>query len=134
MHCMSHRGSGNGVMVLHVQMMRGLVMYCQIELFLKLVNEIYVDFSIVFCLISSTFAQQTTIQFLFSHFKAKQMPVIISNLRRIVGRSKLPYVERSLDVIVNIVRHSMQNAVAFEEAALRLKEERAASVSSMLIG
>lgn len=110
-------------------------MYCQIKLFLKLVNEIYVDFfSIVFCLIRSTFAQQTTNQFLFSHFKAKQMPVIISNLRRIVGRSKLPYVERSLDVIVNIVRHSMQNAAAFEEAALRLKEEHAASVSSMLIG
>ncbi|QCD97383.1 protein RRP6-like 2 [Vigna unguiculata] len=63
---------------------------------------------------------------------AKQMPVIISNLRRIVGRSKLPYVERSLDVIVNIVRHSMQNAVAFEEAALRLKEERAASLSNVV--
>nr|KYP70097.1 Exosome component 10 [Cajanus cajan] len=63
---------------------------------------------------------------------AKQMPVIISNLRRIVGKSKLPYVERSLDVIVNIVRHSMQNAAAFEETALRLKEEHAASVSNML--
>ncbi|XP_047170877.1 protein RRP6-like 2 [Vigna umbellata] len=63
---------------------------------------------------------------------AKQMPVIISNLRRIVGRSKLPYVERSLDVIVNIVRHSMQNAAAFEEAALRLKEEHAASLSNVV--
>lgn len=60
------------------------------------------------------------------------MPVIISNLRRIVGRTKHPYVERSLDVIVNIVRHSMQNAAAFEEAALRLKEEHAASVSNIL--
>ncbi|KAK7396130.1 hypothetical protein VNO78_16920 [Psophocarpus tetragonolobus] len=64
---------------------------------------------------------------------AKQMPVTISNLRRIVGgRSKHPYVERSLDVIVNIVRHSMQNAVAFEEAALRLKEEHAASLSNVV--
>ncbi|CAJ1920171.1 unnamed protein product [Sphenostylis stenocarpa] len=63
---------------------------------------------------------------------AKQMPVIISNLRRIVGRSKLPYVERSLDVIVNIVRHSMQNASSFEEAALRLKEEHAASLSNVV--
>ncbi|TKY62867.1 Exosome component 10 [Spatholobus suberectus] len=63
---------------------------------------------------------------------AKQMPVIISNLRRIVGKSKLPYVERSLDVIVNIVRHSMQNAAAFEEAALRLKEEHAASLSNIV--
>lgn len=63
---------------------------------------------------------------------AKQMPVIISNLRRIVGWSRLPYVERSLDVIVNIVRHSMQNAVAFEEAALRLKEEHAASLSNVV--
>jgi len=120
-------------MVMLVQTMKGLAMYCQIKLFLKLVNENYVDFFIVFCLITSTFAQKTTIQFLFSHFKAKQMPVIISNLRRIVGRSKLPYVERSLDVIVNVVRHSMQNYVAFEESALRLKEEHAASVSSMLI-
>ncbi|KAL2320498.1 hypothetical protein Fmac_029467 [Flemingia macrophylla] len=63
---------------------------------------------------------------------AKQMPVIISNLRRIVGKSKLPYVERSLDVIVNIVRHSMQNAAAFEEAVLRLKEEHAASLSNVV--
>ncbi|KAK7286575.1 hypothetical protein RJT34_21661 [Clitoria ternatea] len=57
---------------------------------------------------------------------ARQMPVITSNLRRLVGRAKLPYVERSLDIIVNIVRHSMQNAVSFEEVALRLKEEHAA--------
>ncbi|KAG4912740.1 hypothetical protein AAZX31_19G103000 [Glycine max] len=63
---------------------------------------------------------------------ANQMPVIISNLRRIVGRTKHPYVERSLDVIVNIVRHSMQNAAAFEEAALRLKEEHAASLSNVI--
>ncbi|KAK7336288.1 hypothetical protein VNO77_16824 [Canavalia gladiata] len=63
---------------------------------------------------------------------AKQMPVITSNLRRLVGKSKLSYVERNLDVIVNIVRHSMKNAAAFEEAALRLKEEHAASVSNIV--
>lgn len=59
------------------------------------------------------------------------MPVTTSNLRRLVGRTKLPYVECSLDIIVNIVRHSLQNAAAFEEAALRLKEEHAARVSNM---
>ncbi|GAU23986.1 hypothetical protein TSUD_327870, partial [Trifolium subterraneum] len=58
---------------------------------------------------------------------AKHMPVTASNLRRLVAeRSRLPYVERNHDIVVNIVRHSMQNAAAFEEAALRLKEEHAA--------
>ncbi|XP_058737766.1 protein RRP6-like 2 [Vicia villosa] len=58
---------------------------------------------------------------------AKQMPVTTSNLRRLVAeRSRLPYVERNHDIIINIVRHSMQKAAAFEEAALRLKEEHAA--------
>lgn len=55
------------------------------------------------------------------------MPVTTSNLRRLVAeRSRLPYVERNHDIIINIVRHSMQKAAAFEEAALRLKEEHAA--------
>ncbi|PNY05358.1 exosome component 10-like protein [Trifolium pratense] len=58
---------------------------------------------------------------------AKHMPVTASNLRRLIAeRSRLPYVERNHDIVVNIVRHSMQNAEAFEEAALRLKEEHAA--------
>ncbi|CAJ2672032.1 unnamed protein product [Trifolium pratense] len=58
---------------------------------------------------------------------AKHMPVTASNLRRLIAeRSRLPYVERNHDIVVNIVRHSMQNAEAFEEAALRLKEEQAA--------
>ncbi|XP_061343308.1 protein RRP6-like 2 isoform X2 [Gastrolobium bilobum] len=59
---------------------------------------------------------------------AKQMPVTTSNLRRLL-KSKLPYVERNIDVIINIVRYSMQNAPAFEEAALCLKEEHAARVT-----
>lgn len=57
------------------------------------------------------------------------MPVTISNLRRLVT-SKLPYVDHSLDVIVNIVRHAIQNATAFEEAALRLKEAHAAKLKA----
>lgn len=55
------------------------------------------------------------------------MPVTTSNLRRLVAeRSRLPYVERNHDIVINIVRHSMQKAAAFEEAALHLKEEHAA--------
>ncbi|XP_015970915.1 protein RRP6-like 2 [Arachis duranensis] len=58
---------------------------------------------------------------------AKQMPVTISGLRRLTS-SKLPYVDHNLDVIVNIVRHAIQNAAPFEEAALRLKETYAAKM------
>ncbi|MED6135924.1 Protein RRP6-like 2 [Stylosanthes scabra] len=58
---------------------------------------------------------------------AKQMPVTISGLRRLTS-SKLPYVDHNLDVIVNIVRHAIQNAAPFEEVALRLKEEYAAKM------
>lgn len=55
------------------------------------------------------------------------MSVTASNLRRLIAeRSRLPYVERN--IVVNIVRHSMVKAAAFEEAALRLKEEHAAFV------
>lgn len=89
------------------------------------------DFCFIFCLEGSPFLWQMETKFVFTHLKAKLMPVTTSNLRRLVGRSKLPYVERSLDIIVNIVRHSMQNAAAFEETALRLKEEHAASVSNI---
>ncbi|XP_019458438.1 PREDICTED: protein RRP6-like 2 isoform X2 [Lupinus angustifolius] len=62
---------------------------------------------------------------------AKQMPVTTSHLRRLVNLY-LPYIERNLDVILSIVRHSVQNAPAFEEAALRLKEAHTASVSNAL--
>ncbi|CAL0322813.1 unnamed protein product [Lupinus luteus] len=71
---------------------------------------------------------------------AKQMPVTTSHLRRLVNLY-LPYIERNLDVILSIVRHSVQNAPAFEEAALRLKEAalrlkeaHTASVSNALSG
>ncbi|GMH28990.1 hypothetical protein Nepgr_030833 [Nepenthes gracilis] len=52
---------------------------------------------------------------------AKQMPVTTSKLRRLVG-SKHLYVDRNLGSIVNIVRHSIQNAAAFEAVAKQLKE------------
>jgi hypothetical protein len=59
------------------------------------------------------------------------MPVTASNLRRLIAeRSRLPYVERNHDIVVNIVRHAMGKAAAFEEAALRLKEEHAAFVEA----
>ncbi|KAK7315522.1 hypothetical protein VNO77_34072 [Canavalia gladiata] len=51
---------------------------------------------------------------------AKQMPLTTSKLRRLV-KSKHPYVEHNLDTVVNIIRHSIQNAAAFEEAAHQLK-------------
>lgn len=66
--------------------------------------------------------------FVFTYFKAKQMPVTTSKLRRLL-KSKHPYIERNLDTVVNIVRHSMQNAFAFEAAAQHLKEGRLATVS-----
>ncbi|KAF7801446.1 protein RRP6-like 2 isoform X1 [Senna tora] len=59
---------------------------------------------------------------------AKQMPVTTNKLRRLL-KSKLPYVERNLDGVVNIVRNSMQNASAFQAAAQQLKEGRLATGS-----
>ncbi|GFP91797.1 exosome component 10 [Phtheirospermum japonicum] len=54
---------------------------------------------------------------------AKQMPLTPSQLRRVL-KSKLPYVERNLGSVVSMIRHSIQNAAAFEEAAKLLKEKR----------
>ncbi|CAA2938145.1 RRP6-like 2 [Olea europaea subsp. europaea] len=54
---------------------------------------------------------------------AKQMPLTASKLRRLL-KSKLPYVERNLGSVVSIIRHSIQNAHAFEEAAKYLQERR----------
>ncbi|KAK7267021.1 hypothetical protein RIF29_19685 [Crotalaria pallida] len=51
---------------------------------------------------------------------AKQMPVNTSKLRRLV-KSKHLYVEHNLDTVLNIIKHSIQNAAAFEEAAQQLK-------------
>ncbi|KAL4576823.1 hypothetical protein LXL04_012923 [Taraxacum kok-saghyz] len=53
---------------------------------------------------------------------AKQMPVTSSKLRHVM-KSKHPYIERNLGSVVGIIRHSMQNAAAFEPVAKKLKEE-----------
>uniref|UniRef100_A0A9I9CUW0 HRDC domain-containing protein n=1 Tax=Cucumis melo TaxID=3656 RepID=A0A9I9CUW0_CUCME len=62
---------------------------------------------------------------------AKQMPVTVNKLRRLL-KSKHPYIERNLASIVTIIRHSMLNSCAFEEAAQRLKEVRAEACSIAL--
>ncbi|KAL9230839.1 hypothetical protein vseg_006135 [Gypsophila vaccaria] len=54
---------------------------------------------------------------------AKQMPLTTSNLKRLL-KSKHPYVERSLSSVINIIRHSVQNASCFEAVAEQLKEGR----------
>ncbi|KAL3825637.1 hypothetical protein ACJIZ3_021666 [Penstemon smallii] len=51
---------------------------------------------------------------------AKQMPLTTSKLRR-AFKSKHPYIERNLGSVVSIIRHSIQNAAAFEETAEYLK-------------
>ncbi|KAE8710995.1 Polynucleotidyl transferase [Hibiscus syriacus] len=58
---------------------------------------------------------------------AKQMPVTAYKLRRLL-KSKHPYVERNLDVLVSIIRQSMQNVVAFEAAAQQLKMGRTLNI------
>ncbi|CAL5376139.1 unnamed protein product [Camellia sinensis] len=59
---------------------------------------------------------------------AKQKPVTTNMLRHLV-KSKHPYVDRNLGSIVSIIRHSMQNAAAFETTAELLKEVRAETAS-----
>lgn len=59
---------------------------------------------------------------------AKQKPVTTNMLRHLV-KSKHPYVDRNLGSIVSIIRHSMQNAAAFEAAAELLKEVRVETAS-----
>ncbi|XP_027359392.1 protein RRP6-like 2 isoform X2 [Abrus precatorius] len=63
---------------------------------------------------------------------AKQMPLTTSKLRRLV-KSKHPYVEHNLDTVVNIIRHSIQNAAAFEEDAQQLKGQAYAASNVVLI-
>ncbi|KAD5961747.1 hypothetical protein R6Q59_014691 [Mikania micrantha] len=53
---------------------------------------------------------------------AKQMPVTTGKLRHLL-KSRHSYIERNLGSVVSIIRHSMQNAVAFEPVAKKLKEE-----------
>lgn len=60
------------------------------------------------------------------------MPVNVSKLRRIL-KSKHPYLERNLASIVDIIRHSMLNACAFEEVVERLKEARTEALAVRLV-
>lgn len=55
------------------------------------------------------------------------MPVTTSKLRRLL-KSKHPYVERNLGPVVNIIKHSILNAAAFDAAAQHLKEGRIRTV------
>ncbi|KEH25571.1 exosome complex exonuclease RRP6 [Medicago truncatula] len=59
---------------------------------------------------------------------AKQMPVTTNKLRRLV-KTKHPYLEHNLDSVVTVIRHSIQNAAAFEAAAQQLKEGNATTGS-----
>lgn len=61
---------------------------------------------------------------------AKQMPLTTSKLRPLV-KSKHPYVERNLGSVVNIIRHSVQNASSFESVAQQLKEARIQMAADM---
>ncbi|XP_061372685.1 protein RRP6-like 2 [Gastrolobium bilobum] len=57
---------------------------------------------------------------------AKHMPLTARQLDRLVI-SKHPYVEHNLDIVVSIIRNSIQNDAAFEEAAQQLKQGHAAA-------
>ncbi|XVF30738.1 hypothetical protein REPUB_Repub16aG0084400 [Reevesia pubescens] len=59
---------------------------------------------------------------------ANQMPVTATKLRRLL-KSKHPYVERNLGAVVSIIKHSMQNALAFEAAAQQLRMGRVLNAS-----
>ncbi|CAL1382429.1 unnamed protein product [Linum trigynum] len=52
---------------------------------------------------------------------AKQMPVSTGKLRRVL-KLKHQYIERHLSSVVQVVRHQLENAAAFEAAAQQLKE------------
>ncbi|KAK4483763.1 hypothetical protein RD792_010966 [Penstemon davidsonii] len=54
---------------------------------------------------------------------ARHMPLTARKLRHVL-KSKHPYIERNLDSVVSIIKHSIQNADAFEETAEYLKEKR----------
>ena len=55
------------------------------------------------------------------------MPITPSKLRWLL-KSKHPYVERNLGSVVNIIKHAIVYAAAFEPAAQRLKEGRSQTV------
>ncbi|KAJ0699601.1 putative 3'-5' exonuclease domain, HRDC-like superfamily, ribonuclease H-like superfamily [Helianthus annuus] len=53
---------------------------------------------------------------------AKQMSLTTGKLRHLL-KSRHPYIERNLGSIVGIVKHSMQNGVAFEPVAKKIVED-----------
>ncbi|XP_071727871.1 protein RRP6-like 1 [Rutidosis leptorrhynchoides] len=53
---------------------------------------------------------------------AKQIPLTPAKLCDVL-KSRHPYIERNLGSVVSIIRHSMQNASAFDPVALKLKEK-----------
>ncbi|KAK8620335.1 hypothetical protein V6N13_066814 [Hibiscus sabdariffa] len=59
---------------------------------------------------------------------AKQMPLTVSKLHRLL-KSKHPYVEQNIGAVATIIKHSMQNAVAFEAAAQQLRTGRVPNAS-----
>lgn len=56
------------------------------------------------------------------------MPLTTSSLHQLVKLKHL-YVERNLDSVVSIIKHSIQNASAYEAIAEQLKEAYAEAVS-----
>ncbi|MFS7917641.1 hypothetical protein Hanom_Chr03g00191481 [Helianthus anomalus] len=50
------------------------------------------------------------------------MPVTTGKLRHLL-KSRHPYIERNLGSIVGIIKHSMQNGVAFEPVAKKIVED-----------
>ncbi|KAM3690588.1 hypothetical protein ACJW31_09G131000 [Castanea mollissima] len=59
---------------------------------------------------------------------AKQKPDTTSKLRRLV-KSKHPYVEHNLSPVLSIIRHSVQNAAAYEAIAEHLKASEETTVT-----
>lgn len=59
--------------------------------------------------------------------KAKQMPVTTNKLHHVL-KTKHPYIERNLGSVVSIIRHSVQNAAAFEAVVEHLKKVRKEAV------
>ena len=58
--------------------------------------------------------------FIILFVKAKQKPDTTGKLRRLV-KSKHPYVEHNLSSVLSIIKHSIQNAAAYEAVAEHLK-------------
>lgn len=63
---------------------------------------------------------------------AKEMPLSVAKLRRLL-KSKHPYIERNVDSVVSLIKHSIQNCAAFESAAISLKDASPGTVRYLLI-